>query len=409
MTSDTPADRATRGGGLRPGCSPAAVRAQPAAAPSRLRGPHARRARAGRRRLHRLRPGRLRRGHRAALRRRAGGQGALRQQLHLLPRPQRAGCRGPRAEPDRRRRRVGGVPGRHRPDADGAPGGPGRGASRRSSTATQVRAARAVRPGARRRSRSCPGEDYARDLEDDPEALARGGELFRINCTSCHGFGGGGGALSSGKYAPTLHDGDRRARSTRRCSPARRTCRSSATTSSRRTRSGTIITYVQSSCRTTRTRAAVQPGPLRPDHRGPGHLRGRHRRSWSSRVCGLRGSHDGCQGQRARRRHRAGRHQRSPAVPLRHRPRGCPPRRHRDRALRVRSSRRPARKAEKRIERAIALLFLLDRRCRRWPSWWSTSVWHWRVRARQHGQRLLTPRCSGSPSASRCCRSASRS
>ena len=44
------------------------------------------------------------------------------------------------------------------------------------------------------------------DLQANPEALARGGELFRINCTSCHGFGGAGGALSSGKYAPSLHD-----------------------------------------------------------------------------------------------------------------------------------------------------------------------------------------------------------
>jgi ubiquinol-cytochrome c reductase cytochrome c subunit len=44
------------------------------------------------------------------------------------------------------------------------------------------------------------------DLTTNPDALARGGELFRINCTSCHGFGGGGGALSSGKWAPSLHN-----------------------------------------------------------------------------------------------------------------------------------------------------------------------------------------------------------
>ncbi|MEV6346055.1 cytochrome c [Actinoplanes sp. NPDC051851] len=44
------------------------------------------------------------------------------------------------------------------------------------------------------------------DLETDPDSLARGGELFRVNCTSCHGFGGGGGALSSGKFAPSLSD-----------------------------------------------------------------------------------------------------------------------------------------------------------------------------------------------------------
>lgn len=33
---------------------------------------------------------------------------------------------------------------------------------------------------------------------------ARGGELFRLNCASCHNFTGRGGALSSGKYAPSL-------------------------------------------------------------------------------------------------------------------------------------------------------------------------------------------------------------
>ena len=48
--------------------------------------------------------------------------------------------------------------------------------------------------------------NYTDDLKENPEALARGGELFRVNCTSCHGFGGGGGALSSGKFAPALHD-----------------------------------------------------------------------------------------------------------------------------------------------------------------------------------------------------------
>jgi ubiquinol-cytochrome c reductase cytochrome c subunit len=33
---------------------------------------------------------------------------------------------------------------------------------------------------------------------------AVGGELFRVNCSSCHAFGAGGGALSSGKFAPSL-------------------------------------------------------------------------------------------------------------------------------------------------------------------------------------------------------------
>ena len=42
------------------------------------------------------------------------------------------------------------------------------------------------------------------------EALARGGEIFRINCGACHGYGLGGGALSSGKFAPALMDSSAR-------------------------------------------------------------------------------------------------------------------------------------------------------------------------------------------------------
>jgi ubiquinol-cytochrome c reductase cytochrome c subunit len=34
--------------------------------------------------------------------------------------------------------------------------------------------------------------------------LARGGQLFRVNCAACHAFSANGGALSSGKYAPSL-------------------------------------------------------------------------------------------------------------------------------------------------------------------------------------------------------------
>jgi ubiquinol-cytochrome c reductase cytochrome c subunit len=34
--------------------------------------------------------------------------------------------------------------------------------------------------------------------------VSLGGQLFRVNCSSCHAFGGEGGALSSGKYAPSL-------------------------------------------------------------------------------------------------------------------------------------------------------------------------------------------------------------
>ncbi|MEW2381960.1 cytochrome c [Micromonospora sp. NPDC047707] len=42
------------------------------------------------------------------------------------------------------------------------------------------------------------------NLHEDAN-IAAGGELFRINCSQCHAFGGGGGALSSGKYAPSLN------------------------------------------------------------------------------------------------------------------------------------------------------------------------------------------------------------
>jgi len=34
--------------------------------------------------------------------------------------------------------------------------------------------------------------------------VARGGDLFRLNCASCHGFSGAGAPLSAGKLAPTL-------------------------------------------------------------------------------------------------------------------------------------------------------------------------------------------------------------
>ncbi|MGV9671979.1 MULTISPECIES: cytochrome bc1 complex diheme cytochrome c subunit [unclassified Gordonia (in: high G+C Gram-positive bacteria)] len=34
--------------------------------------------------------------------------------------------------------------------------------------------------------------------------LGQGGELFRLNCASCHNFTGRGGALSGGKFAPPL-------------------------------------------------------------------------------------------------------------------------------------------------------------------------------------------------------------
>ena len=46
--------------------------------------------------------------------------------------------------------------------------------------------------------------------------VAKGGELFRVNCAMCHNFAGSGGALTRGKYAPTLRRRRRARTSTRR-------------------------------------------------------------------------------------------------------------------------------------------------------------------------------------------------
>ncbi|MDO5075961.1 c-type cytochrome [Corynebacterium sp.] len=49
---------------------------------------------------------------------------------------------------------------------------------------------------------SLRGQNYNGNI--DPADVARGADLFRLNCASCHNFTGRGGALSSGKYAPYL-------------------------------------------------------------------------------------------------------------------------------------------------------------------------------------------------------------
>jgi len=54
-----------------------------------------------------------------------------------------------------------------------------------------------------------PGPAIPDPKNYDPEGLteediARGGELFRTNCSACHNFAGSGGALPNGKHAPTL-------------------------------------------------------------------------------------------------------------------------------------------------------------------------------------------------------------
>jgi ubiquinol-cytochrome c reductase cytochrome c subunit len=44
------------------------------------------------------------------------------------------------------------------------------------------------------------------DLDYQSADVAYGGALFRTNCAQCHNFAGSGGALTYGKYAPSLSD-----------------------------------------------------------------------------------------------------------------------------------------------------------------------------------------------------------
>jgi len=47
-----------------------------------------------------------------------------------------------------------------------------------------------------------PGDELLNYERDG--SVAEGGELFRTNCAMCHNFAGQGGALTQGKYAPTV-------------------------------------------------------------------------------------------------------------------------------------------------------------------------------------------------------------
>ncbi|TCI99727.1 cytochrome c [Aeromicrobium sp. IC_218] len=51
---------------------------------------------------------------------------------------------------------------------------------------------------------SIPSEDVLDWQNATPEEIAEGGEFFRTNCTACHNSVGAGGALPSGRYAPSL-------------------------------------------------------------------------------------------------------------------------------------------------------------------------------------------------------------
>jgi len=49
---------------------------------------------------------------------------------------------------------------------------------------------------------SVPDDQFTKGDGD----IARGNALFKVNCAMCHNFAGAGGALSRGKYAPSLRD-----------------------------------------------------------------------------------------------------------------------------------------------------------------------------------------------------------
>lgn len=51
-----------------------------------------------------------------------------------------------------------------------------------------------------------PAIPSAEQLDFADADIAEGGVLFRINCAQCHQAAGGGGALTQGKYAPSLMD-----------------------------------------------------------------------------------------------------------------------------------------------------------------------------------------------------------
>jgi ubiquinol-cytochrome c reductase cytochrome c subunit len=59
-----------------------------------------------------------------------------------------------------------------------------------------------------------PDEKYTKPIEpgtpENNRAIAEGGVIFRVNCAMCHNFAGAGGALTRGKYAPSLQQTDPR-------------------------------------------------------------------------------------------------------------------------------------------------------------------------------------------------------
>ena len=226
-------------------------------------------------------------GQPAADRRRRRGQGAVRRELHHLPRPQRPGRRGPRPEPDRRRRGLGRVPGQHRPDAAGPPGGPGASASRRSSPT----------------SRPVSSAQYIQELGGGP-SRARGRRPRARTATSPPAVSCSGSTARSATPSVAAAARSPRASSPRACTPRPTAQIYAAMLSGPQNmpvfgdnqltpeQKADIIAYIQETLKHDQDPGGVQPRPVRPGP--PRAWRSSWSASWrwSSPACGLRGSHD---------------------------------------------------------------------------------------------------------------------
>ena len=82
---------------------------------------------------------------------------------------------------------------------------PGAQAPRKTNTYTEAEiAALAAYVGSLGPGPAIPNQDQYDPAGLTEDTIARGGELFRTNCSACHNFEGAGGALPNGKYAPSL-------------------------------------------------------------------------------------------------------------------------------------------------------------------------------------------------------------